>query len=134
MIKFYKEAATDNWVCGVKRKIAAGTCTMEANEDNSYIEIKENGLDKTIAEGPVSSFVDETGTPYSSFEALDNATKDFFVKASTGGGGIDSISKRVITHSDGGTINVETFVGKVEVSSGYGYGYGYEGSIMIGEW
>ena len=48
--------------------------------------------------------------------------------------GVDSISKRVITHSDGGTINVETFVGKVEVSLGYGYGYGYEGSIMIGEW
>jgi hypothetical protein len=82
MVKFYKEAATQNWVCGVKRKIAAGTCTMETNADNSYIEIKENGLDKTIAEGPVSSFVDETGTPYSSFEALDNATKDFFVKAS----------------------------------------------------
>lgn len=50
------------------------------------------------------------------------------------GGGVDSISKRVITHSDGGTINVETFVGKVEVSLGYGYGYGYEESIMIGEW
>ena len=82
MIKFYKEAATDNWVCGVKRKIAAGTCTMETNADNSYIEIKENGVDRTIAEGPVSSFVNETGIAYASFAALDAATKDFFVKAS----------------------------------------------------
>ena len=44
MIKFYKESATENWVCGVKRKIAAGTCTMETNADNSYIEIKENQI------------------------------------------------------------------------------------------
>ena len=81
MIKFYKEAATDNWVCGVKRKIAAGTCTMEANADNSYIEIKENGVDKTIAEGPVSSFVTEAGVAYASFAELEAATADFFVNA-----------------------------------------------------
>ena len=69
------------------------------------------------------------------FELIENA-----INENTGGGA--AISKRVITHSDGGTIDVETFVGKVEVGYGYGYdygydygyGYGYEGSIMIGEW
>lgn len=127
-INFYKDG--DLWI--VDNTITpAGSYRMKNNGDDHVSIIDFEG--KIIFSGYTTEILDNLGNGYLDYDSLISAVSDFFVKAS-GGGGVDSISKRVITYSDGGTINVETFVGKVEVSLGYGYGYGYDESIMIGEW
>lgn len=135
-IKFFKNSITGNWTLASLHKVPTGLFTMSVSTDQLTVTLW-NG--HSSISGLVTEFYKEDGTPYANFAELDLATADFFVKALASGGGVDSISKRVITHSDGGTITVETFVGKVEVSLGYGYGYGYGyGGIYeingIGEW
>ena len=131
-MKLYKDSYNKFWI--ENETSPSGVYSISFSEDNLICIIRSISTQAIRYNGLVTGLLKENGVAYTNRTDLETLVSDFFVNALAAGGGVDSISKRVITHSDGGTINVETFVGKVEVSLGYGYGYGYEESIMIGEW
>lgn len=85
-IKLYKDSTTGLYVLGNRKSVPSGTCIVEANESDSYINIiSTTGIQ--MESGNVSDFIREDGSSYALLSDILSELSDFFVKAPAGGGG-----------------------------------------------
>ena len=85
-IKLYKDSTTGLYVLGNRKSVPSGTCIVESNESDSYINIiSTTGI--PMESGNVSDFIREDGSSYELLIDILSELSDFFVKAPAGGGG-----------------------------------------------
>lgn len=104
LTKFYKDDC--NWVIG-SRMFPAGSCISDWDSTETNVKIYLIAGYRLVAEGLFSSFCDVNGDAYSTRQAFDEATDDFFVEALPEG-----VPSVILSN-----INTKTITGSTEQST-----------------